>query len=386
MASNQFLSLFQTSLDEGILPSQWKEAKIIPVRKPRKPRGDYTLPSAYRSISLLCTLGKALESVLATRISYMVEENGLLPSNHFGARKRRSAVQALVILQEQIWKVWRAKKIVSLVSFDIRGAYNGISKEQFLERLTSRRIPLKLIKWIDNFCSERTANITVNGYSSELAPLPQAGLPQGSPLSPIFFLFFNATLIQQVINAKGGSLAFVDDYTAWVVGDSAEDNTRQLQEMIVNKAERWGRCSGATFEPKKTAFVHFTRNHLRISDRPLLIQDEWIKAKDKVKILGVTLDNGLRLKQHIVNATNRGMRAVLALKRLKNLPPSVTRQLFISTVCPSLDYASIIWAGQITTKLQPLLRKIQQIGASAIIGGFKTVALSILESEAGIDG
>lgn len=80
------------------------------------------------------------------------------------------------------------------------------------------------------------------------------------------------------------------------MGDSAEANTRQLQENIVNKAERWGKCSGATSEPKKTAFVHFTRNKCRKSDRPLLIQDEWVKPKDKVKILGVTLDNGLRLK------------------------------------------------------------------------------------------
>ena len=175
--------------------------------------------------------------------------------------------------------------------------------------VTSRRIPAKLINWIDNFCSERTANITVNEYSSELSPLPQAGLPQGTPLSPILFLFFNATLIQQVINAKGGSLAFVNDYTAWVVGDSAEANT----------------------------------------DRPLLIQDEWIKPKDKVKILGVTLDDGLRPEQHIVNATNQGMQAVLALKRLKNLPPSVTCQLFISTVCPSLDMLRLY--GQVKSPL-----------------------------------
>ncbi len=179
-----------------------------------KPIGDYTLPSAYCPISLLCILGKRLESVIANQISYMVEKNCLLPSNHFGARKQRSAVQALVILQEQIWKAWRAKKILSLVGFDIKGAYNGVSKERLIERLASRRIPPKLIKWIDNFCSERTANITVNGYSSELAPLPQAGLPQGSPLSHILFLFFNATLIQQLINGKGGSLAFVDDHTA----------------------------------------------------------------------------------------------------------------------------------------------------------------------------
>ena len=151
--------------------------------------------------------------------------------------------------------------------------------------------------------------------------MPQAGLPQGSPLSPILFLFFNATLIQQLINAKGGPLAFVDDYTAWVVGDSAEANTRQLQENIVHKAEKWEKCSGATFEPKKTAFVHFTRKEPQKSDHPILIRDEWIKPKNKVKILGVTLDSGLRLKQHIVNATNRGMRAVLALKRLRTCPP-----------------------------------------------------------------
>ncbi len=135
--SFSILSLFQTSLDEGILPYQWKEAKIISVRKPGNSIGDYTLPSAYRLISLSFPLGKGLESVIANRISYMVEENGLLPSNHFGARKRRSAVQALVILQKQIWKAWRAKKILSLVSFDIKGEYNGVSKERLIERLAS---------------------------------------------------------------------------------------------------------------------------------------------------------------------------------------------------------------------------------------------------------
>ena len=61
-----------------------------------------------------------------------------------------------------------------------------------------------------------------------------------------------------------------------------------------------------------------------------------IQRVEKVKILGVTLDSSLRLKKHIVNS-NKGLRAVLALKRLKNLPPSIYRQLFVSTVCPVLD-------------------------------------------------
>jgi hypothetical protein len=105
------LRLFQTSLDEGTLPRQWRNAKIIPLRKPDKP--NYQLAKAYRPISLLATLGKILESVVADRISYTVEEFGLLPTNHFGARKRRSTEQALALLQEHIYKAWRSKKVLS---------------------------------------------------------------------------------------------------------------------------------------------------------------------------------------------------------------------------------------------------------------------------------
>jgi hypothetical protein len=53
---------------------------------------------------------------MAERISYMVEEWGLLPANHFGARKKRSTEQALMLLQKSIYKAWRARKVVSLVS------------------------------------------------------------------------------------------------------------------------------------------------------------------------------------------------------------------------------------------------------------------------------
>lgn len=155
------ISLFQSFLNKGIRPHRWKKAKIIPLQKPGRPIRDYTLASSYRPISLLCILGKALEAIITSRISYMVEEYGLVPSNHLGRKKHRSAVQALVIVQEQIWKAWQSRKILILVGFDIKGAYNGVSKIRLLRRLAARRIPQQLIAWVDNFCSERTATITV---------------------------------------------------------------------------------------------------------------------------------------------------------------------------------------------------------------------------------
>jgi hypothetical protein len=178
VVKDRVLLLFQTSLDEGELPTQWRNAKIIPLKKPNK--GDYTVAKAWRPISLLSTLGKTLESVVAERISHAVETFGLLPANHFGARKKRSAEQALLLLQEHIYNAWRSKKVLSLVSFDVKGAYNGVYKDRLLQRLTARGIPPALVQWIDAFCSERTATILVNGHTSQQQSLPQAGLPQGT--------------------------------------------------------------------------------------------------------------------------------------------------------------------------------------------------------------
>ncbi|KAJ0124197.1 Resistance to glucose repression protein 1 [Fusarium oxysporum f. sp. albedinis] len=204
----------------GVIPRQWRHARITPLKKPGK--DDYTIAKAWRPISLLATLGKVLESVVAERISYAVETHGLLPTNHFGARKQRSAEQALVLLQEHIFSTWRSRHVVSLISFDGKGAYNGVCKERLLQRMKARGIPEGILRWVDAFCSDRTATIMINGQSSESRPLPQAGLPQGSPLSPMLFLFFNADLVQTQIDRNGGAIAFVDDYTSWVSGPTAQ--------------------------------------------------------------------------------------------------------------------------------------------------------------------
>lgn len=109
--------LFTKSLESGKVPREWKIAKIVPLQKPKKK--DYTVVNNYRPISLLPTLGKALESLVAETISYLVEEHSLLPKTHFGARKQRSTTHALSYLYKDVFKAWRGKKTMSLVSFDI---------------------------------------------------------------------------------------------------------------------------------------------------------------------------------------------------------------------------------------------------------------------------
>ena len=361
-------------------------AKIIPLKKPGKP--DYTDPNAFRPISLLSTLSKAVEAVIAERISYLVERHGLLPLNHYGALKRKSTTDALLTIQEKIYQAWRDKKVLSLVTFDLKGAFNGVAIDILLGCLWAHRIPEDYVQWIQDFCSERSATITVNGHISVPQLLKHPGLPQGSPLSPLLFLFFNAELVKSVINKNRGAIAFVDDYSAWVTGDSIESNVTRLQTQVVSPLERWAATSGVIFRADKSYMTHFTRNKKKLlapgEDSSLTLNGTGIKPSPRLKLLGVVLDQRLRYREHIGNVAKKGVLATLALKRLRNLRPETVRRLYNSTVVPVIDYASVIWAPNAPKfALSPLVQ-VQRMGARAIVGAFRTVSLLVAESEAAI--
>jgi ribonuclease HI len=288
-----------------------------------------------------------------------------------------------LLLQEEILTAWRGRKILSLISFDVKGAYNGVCKERLIQRMKARGMPEKILRWTEAFCSDRTATIQINGQSSETRDLPQAGLPQGSPLSPILFLFFNADLVQRHIDSHGGAIAFVDDFTAWVTGPTAQSN-REGMEAIIHDALDWERRSGATFEAEKTAIIHFTRKPHKSNAEPFNIKGQDVLPKTHVKILGVIMDVKIKYKEHIAQASSKGLEAALELKRLRGLSPATARQLFTSTVVPVVDYASNVWMHACTNRLKGPINRVQRLGAQAIVGTFLTVATSVAEAESGI--
>ena len=59
---------------------------------------------------------------------------------------------------------------------------------------------------------------------SALKGLPFPGVPQGSPLSSMLYLFFNADLVERDITGREGSIAFINNYTVWVTGRNAGEN------------------------------------------------------------------------------------------------------------------------------------------------------------------
>ena len=77
----------------------------------------------------------------------------------------------------------------------MEGAFNGVYEEVLEQRLHERRVPHTAVKWIRDFCSSRKAQAALGSFESEARQIESPGIPQGSPLSPLLYVFYNANLV-----------------------------------------------------------------------------------------------------------------------------------------------------------------------------------------------
>ncbi|KAF4228839.1 hypothetical protein CNMCM8980_000121 [Aspergillus fumigatiaffinis] len=372
--------IFTKSVELGYYPSQWKRARIVVLRKPGKP--DYTAPGAYRPISLLNTLGKILEAVMAKRLLYWAESYRLLPETQFGGRPGRNTEQALLVLANAVDRAWLRSKVVTLIAFDLKGAFNGVNKTNLEERLRSKGIPEIARRWINSFMEDRYASIAFDDFETQPSLLENAGLAQGSPLSPILFTFFNSKLVDQPVDLQGGASAFIDDYFRWRVGPSAEENIRKLQEEDIPRIETWARQTGSCFAAEKTELIHLTRNKKEQSQGEITMNNKIIKPTATVKILGVIFDRELRWKEHVQQVIKRATKVNIALGGLRHLRPEQMRQLYQACVVPVVDYASAVWHNPLRDRtLLRQLATVQRTALTRILSAFRTVSTQALEVE-----
>lgn len=201
--------LFNACLRIGYYPKHFRKSTTVVIRKEGKE--SYQNAKSYRPIALLNTIGKALESILASRISYCVEAYNLLPESHIRGRKSRSTEHAIHYILETIHEAWDEGKVASLLLLDVSGAYDNVSHHRLLHNLKKRRLDTPMVELIRSFLTSRTTTLSFDGYES--APYAtNTGIPQGSPLSPILYLFYNADLIEACnTEPNTKALGYVDD-------------------------------------------------------------------------------------------------------------------------------------------------------------------------------
>lgn len=154
-------SFFGMCLRNGHHPQCFKSAILCALPKPEKKiRSE---PKSYRLIALLSCLGKVLERVVARRLSTFTLKAKLFSNLHFGAIPGRSAVDAAATLTHDVEKAMQQQNVVTALAFDIKVAFDNVSKDKLIKRLWDQKISLLLIRWTDSFLTQQTAAIRLDG-------------------------------------------------------------------------------------------------------------------------------------------------------------------------------------------------------------------------------
>lgn len=204
---------------------------------------------------------------------------------------------------ERIRAIRQHGQIPSILSLDVQKAFDNVSHERLLHDLRKRKVPTRLIEWIASFLSERSTSIRIIGYTS-LAEKVLLGIPQGSPISPILYLFYNADLLDECkdIRLNTDPTGFVDDVNILTYSDSVARNSRNL-EKAYEKCTEWAKTHGSKFHPEKSKLIHFIGRRRRgipttTTIASITLEGVTIDPLEAIKILGVTLNKDLTAATH----------------------------------------------------------------------------------------
>jgi len=400
---------YRATFDLKYYPPGWKYSTTAVLRKADKP--DYSLPKAYRPITLLNTIAKILSSIVAEDLVHLSETHNLLPSNHFGGRPGRSTTDSLMLAVHWTFEKWRKGLVVSGLFLDISGAFPNAVISKLIHNLRRRQIPTEYTEWITRRMTGCKTTLTFDDYESEPFEVTN-GLDQGDPPSSVLYGFYNADLIEPSRDPNELKSAFVDDTMFFVAGKSYQENNEKLANMMTRQdgATDWSKTHNSNFEIDKFALIHLSRKREPDPDRPrkqrpiprppLHLEDHTISPSASHKFLGVYIDQNLNFKEHANYALGKGERYAAQIRRLsqkrRGVPSLYARKLHNSVVLTKMLYAAEVWCNPIrdpepgkkkkrgSVGFATKLARVQRTSALFITGALRSTPNVALDAHAAI--
>ena len=148
--SSPLSSLYSACFRQGVYPSLWKTANVVPVHK-KQARSSM---KNYRPVSLLSVVSKVMEKVINTTLMNHLEKKRLLSQHQFGFRTGLSAADLLAHLSHQWLSCMNTSGAVRTVAVDIAGAFDKVSHLGVLHKLRSYGIAGTLHQWMTSYLTD----------------------------------------------------------------------------------------------------------------------------------------------------------------------------------------------------------------------------------------
>jgi hypothetical protein len=326
--------LFQTSVDTGEVPVDWKKANITALFK----KGEKTDPGNYRPVSLTSVICKTLEHIIHSHIMKHLDANSILNDNQHGFRAKRSTESQLILTIEDIASSLNTspKTSVDVGVLDFSKAFDKVPHNRLSHKLHHYGIRGALLRWIRNFLTNREQCVVIDGSKSQPSDVI-SGVPQGTVLGPLMFLLY----INDLPNSLDSECRlFADDCLVYKVIKTPADIDILQKDFM--KLEQWQNKWLMSFNPKKCCVVSFGSKG--IPNHEYVFCGEKLGAETSNPYLGVQLANTLEWDIQTQHATKKAQQILGIVKRnLWSCPEKVKTTAYLTLVRPHLEYGTAAW-------------------------------------------
>lgn len=344
--------LFKMSLQQMVVPPQWKTAVITPVPKIAQPAA----PADFRPISLTPILSRILEKFLVRKEFYpLLTQPSLAPymQDQFAFRPTGSTTAAIIFLLHTVTEMLKNVPYVHVIALDFSKAFDSLSHVTLTNKLATIKLPDNVYNWMIHYLDNRGHKTRFGGEISSEEKI-NASVVQGSALGPVSFII-NASDLHPI--CAGNRMAKYADDCYLIVPST---NTHTIQSEMTH-ITLWASTNNLKLNVQKSQELLICKKNTTQSTLPAA--QFGISRVNFLCVLGVTMNQNLSFSLHVDNLISRGNQCLYALKTLKSkgLCGKSLNSVCHATFFSSLTYASQAWWGFTNSddkvRLQSLINK-----------------------------
>lgn len=345
------VDIINLSFHQGIFPDLLKIAMLIPLLKSSVKEANNLRP-----ISILTTISKLIEKLVFDRLLTYLLDNNIIIHEQFAYLKSLSPQSAIVYLLDKIMNYLDRGEYVIGVFLDLSKAFDSISHEILLKKLSFYGVRGTALKWFSSYLSDRKQYTYLNNCKSTFASVTH-GVPQGSTLGPLLFLVY----VNDIINSSTilQFLLFADDTNVFYNGKNVTEMCVTVN-IELQKLSKWFITNRLSINSTKLHFVLFAGNkhvpnNINIQFDGIILNQEF-----STKFLGIIIDSKLNWKKHVDYIQGKLSKICGIMHNIAYLLTAEAKiLLYYSLFYPYIQYCNVAWgsASNATLKSLTLLQK-----------------------------
>ena len=327
-----YCDIFNRCVETSSFPSDMKFAEIGPLYKKK----DSLNKNNYRSVNLLIVMSKIYERIMSDQIiAYFL--NILNPS--LSAYRKGYSCQHVILQLTECWRdALDNNKYVGTVASDLSKAFDTMPHGLLIAKLSAYGLSNNACVFISSYLKNRKQRVKIGGEKSDWSTINR-GVPQGSVLGPLLFNifindFFYAPISSTICN-------YADDNHLCKSHESISELSDILRSDSLTALE-WFKSNDMDANPDKFQCTVLGRD----IDSPFTfdLEGNTIIAEDKMKVLGVTLDDKLSFDYHISNICKIAAPQIGAFRRISPRLNEINRiRVYTSFIRSNFCYSPVTW-------------------------------------------